>query len=701
MISVVCVGVAGIIIWGIVESKRQKNIRKETEKKVICLGEVLLSYIDDNKTSILKNFYDSHYDDLSQYIMLFLKREHNSDYFDQAYKKILPEIQKRFTDCLGEILLSYIDSNKKKLVKDFFSSPNDDFSEYVMSFLKKEYDSDYFNQAYENIFPKIQKRFTNKKFTISSIYNLEEIKHPEINIKNGDDAYVVMKGFDILNYIKNNCLIRPLYFSYLYPYETFTDKTILFSLYDKIMTDSRIYCENTYDKEEKLDILINGQNNSFINYLKTFIEVIENEDIENVDYFLSAYKNIYIDNSFTYDISSLPFVGDEKSQLIIQENNEKRKKAEQELIEECDTIIEECVQIRDKISNIVSNYKQGNNEDASYFSLIMEYFLVPYWGTSEYKFETFYDEKNGILCANVQIPSEDFAPRDYGIKTILKRTGEVRYKTFTENQFSKAYNDFTYQYVLSLIYFIFKLDYNRKITSICLNGIKSYIDKSDGNSKESCILSIHTTRDAFEKINLANVDAKACFKALKGVAGVDFMNASPVAPLLQFDKKDKRFVEGYDVATQLNEATNLASMDWQDFENLIRDIFEKEFAQDGGEVKVTQASRDGGVDAIAFDPDPIRGGKIVIQAKRYTNVVGVSAVRDLYGTVHNEGAIKGILVTTSNFGPDAYEFAKNKPLTLLSGTNLLYLLEKHGYKAKIDIKEAKKNLGFADKTKNN
>ena len=58
MISVVCVGVAGIIIWGIVESKRQKNIRKETEKKVICLGEVLLAYIDDNKTNILKNFYD-------------------------------------------------------------------------------------------------------------------------------------------------------------------------------------------------------------------------------------------------------------------------------------------------------------------------------------------------------------------------------------------------------------------------------------------------------------------------------------------------------------------------------------------------------------------------------------------------------------------------------------------------------------------
>jgi restriction system protein len=81
----------------------------------------------------------------------------------------------------------------------------------------------------------------------------------------------------------------------------------------------------------------------------------------------------------------------------------------------------------------------------------------------------------------------------------------------------------------------------------------------------------------------------------------------------------------------------MAAMDWEDFEHLVRELFEKEFAISGGEVKVTQASRDGGVDAIAFDPDPIRGGKIVIQAKRYTNTVGVAAVRDLYGTVVNEG----------------------------------------------------------------
>jgi restriction system protein len=159
---------------------------------------------------------------------------------------------------------------------------------------------------------------------------------------------------------------------------------------------------------------------------------------------------------------------------------------------------------------------------------------------------------------------------------------------------------------------------------------------------------------------------------------------------MQLSKTDKRFVESYSVVGGIDNATNLAAMDWEDFEHLIRELFEKEFKAGGGEVKITQASRDGGVDAIAFDLDPIRGGKIIIQAKRYTNTVGVSAVRDLFGTVHNEGAIKGILVSTSDYGPDAYEFAKDKPLKLLNGSNLLHLLEKHGHHAKIDLKEAKK-----------
>jgi restriction system protein len=206
-------------------------------------------------------------------------------------------------------------------------------------------------------------------------------------------------------------------------------------------------------------------------------------------------------------------------------------------------------------------------------------------------------------------------------------------------------------------------------------------------------MTVQVAKSEFLALNLSQIDLKVCFRSLKGISGSKLIDFTPVRPVLSLNRDDPRFVGSYNVAEALNDQTNLAAMDWLDFENLIRELFEKEFSKDGGEVKITQASRDGGVDAIAFDPDPIRGGKIVIQAKRYTNTVGVAAVRDLFGTVHNEGATKGILVTTSDYGPDAYEFIKGKPLTLLSGSELLYLLGKHGYRAKIDIKEAKKLLG--------
>jgi restriction system protein len=76
-------------------------------------------------------------------------------------------------------------------------------------------------------------------------------------------------------------------------------------------------------------------------------------------------------------------------------------------------------------------------------------------------------------------------------------------------------------------------------------------------------------------------------------------------------------------------------------------------------------------------------GKIVIKAKRYRNTFSVSDVRDLWGTIDHERAYKGILVTTNGFSPDAYQFASEKPIELIDGARLLYLLEQVGISAKI------------------
>jgi hypothetical protein len=98
----------------------------------------------------------------------------------------------------------------------------------------------------------------------------------------------------------------------------------------------------------------------------------------------------------------------------------------------------------------------------------------------------------------------------------------------------------------------------------------------------------------------------------------------------------------------------------------------------GYQARLTKASRDGGIDIEAFDPQPIRGGKIVVQCKKYSNVVGVPYVRDLWGVVQHEGATKGILITTSHFSPDARTFAYGKPIELIERSALEALLRQYG-----------------------
>ena len=54
--------------------------------------------------------------------------------------------------------------------------------------------------------------------------------------------------------------------------------------------------------------------------------------------------------------------------------------------------------------------------------------------------------------------------------------------------------------------------------------------------------------------------------------------------------------------------------------------------------------------------------------------------------MQNEGASKGILVTTSGYGAASFRFAEGKPIELLSGANLLYLLAEHtGMEARIVV----------------
>lgn len=308
------------------------------------------------------------------------------------------------------------------------------------------------------------------------------------------------------------------------------------------------------------------------------------------------------------------------------------------------------------------------------------------------EFELEYNRQNRMLVVDYQLPAPDALPTLSEVKYVISR------KEFTEKNLPvarqrKMYDSLLYQIALRTLHELFEADTVNALDAVVFNGFVTSIDKGTGKQTTACVLSVQAPLDEFEALNLEHVEPKACFRRLKGVGSTKLHSITPVPPLQTLSRDDSRFVADQAVIEALDEGDNLAAMDWEEFEHLIREVFSKEFSGEGGEVKVTRASRDGGVDAVAFDPDPIRGGKIVIQAKRYTNTVGVAAVRDLYGTVMNEGAIKGILVTTSSYGPDAYAFASDKPITLLDGSHLLHLLGRHGHKAKIDLAEAKELMG--------
>lgn len=298
-----------------------------------------------------------------------------------------------------------------------------------------------------------------------------------------------------------------------------------------------------------------------------------------------------------------------------------------------------------------------------------------------------------LVDCNSRVALIEFEFPDYKGESIIvryeKHYPKDKIKHASETQKKKLVRVCLYSLIIRSAIIAANCNIGDLYDNVVVNVTQNWFDPATGQPRSGIIASLQARVDYLLQLSMSKLDPQACFRHLKGIATPSLENASPIRPIFVMNRNDDRIVSGRDVDSILEPEANLAAMEWEEFEYLVAQLFEWEFAKNGVEVKVTRASRDRGVDAILFDPDPLRGGKFVLQAKRYTNTVDVAAVRDLYGTVINEGANRGILITTSAYGPDAYEFAKDKPLSLVDGTNLLLMLQKHGKKYRIDLEEAR------------
>lgn len=325
-----------------------------------------------------------------------------------------------------------------------------------------------------------------------------------------------------------------------------------------------------------------------------------------------------------------------------------------------------------------ADYRRGAQDAVeAYCSLVLEASHYP--DGFPHQFKLAYVPGSRQVVVEYELPTVAVVPPVKAHKYV-RNSDTITDSPRPQTQIKALYASAVAQIAIRTVHELLEADLGGHVDTVVFNGVVDTLDPGSGRSVRPCLVSLRTTRDVFGGLDLGHVEPLACLRYLSAGVSKSPAELVPVRPVLEFSMVDPRFVAESDALSELDQRPNLMELSPTEFEALIQNLFTKM----GLEARQTRPSRDGGVDCVAWDPRPIFGGKVVIQAKRYKNTVGVSAVRDLFGTLQNEGASKGILVTTSGYGQASFDFAQNKPIELIDGANLLYLLSEHaGIEAKI------------------
>ncbi|OLS03786.1 restriction endonuclease [Tissierella creatinophila] len=114
---------------------------------------------------------------------------------------------------------------------------------------------------------------------------------------------------------------------------------------------------------------------------------------------------------------------------------------------------------------------------------------------------------------------------------------------------------------------------------------------------------------------------------------------------------------------------DLDTMSGLDFEKFILVHFQNQ----GYKGEVTKATNDYGADLI-LNKD---GSKIVVQAKRWKDKVGITAIQEIVGAINYYGASKGMVITNSYFTSNAQNLAKANNIELWDRDMLIGIMSKN------------------------
>jgi restriction system protein len=281
------------------------------------------------------------------------------------------------------------------------------------------------------------------------------------------------------------------------------------------------------------------------------------------------------------------------------------------------------------------------------------------------------------LWVEYELPRQDVIPAVTGYRYI-KTKDVIQPDPRKEPEINKLYEKLIARVALRTLAEAFDAAPPALVAGIVFNGYVSAKDRATGKPVRPLLLSVHAPREEFAEIILdePELDPKACLRSyLNALISPHPYDMEAVAPVVQFDLRKFKFVEEMNVIAGLDSRPDLLALKPVEFEHLIRELFEAM----GMKSWVTQASKDEGVDGVAVNEDPIVGGLCIIQAKRYSKIVGLEAVHALAGVMEDKNAAKGVLVTTSWVGKASRDFAarNGSRIEIIEGRHLKSLLREH------------------------
>ncbi|MFE7115743.1 restriction endonuclease [Streptomyces sp. NPDC057654] len=329
------------------------------------------------------------------------------------------------------------------------------------------------------------------------------------------------------------------------------------------------------------------------------------------------------------------------------------------------------------IAEMTAALREGDSEAA------VEYFSAALYASAGWpedlprQVTAAYDSAARQLVLNWELPAFDVVPAVKSVRYMINADQDKEVAR-SATQRRALYRDVLAQCMLLVLRDLFAADEADgfgALESVALNGFVDDNDPATGRQARIFLATVMVSRSTFAALRLEQVQAVDCLvDGCRGQLSARPDQAAGVRP----GRAPEDIGDGV-VTHGGGEEPDLYDMDPVAFESLVAELFRAM----GMQAVMTQRSNDGGVDVDALDPAPIRGGKIVVQVKRYRNTVPPTAVRDLYGTVQDAGANKGVLVTTSGFGPGSHTFANGKPLELVSGAELVDLLHRHGLRGRL------------------